>query len=94
MNFVDRFSKNTQISNIMNIRLPGADLFHADGRTDMTDMTKPIVAANALKNAWSYAFISLVQFSKHAINYGERATTNLIPVSMSSLLDVLADLNR
>jgi len=28
------FSKNTQISNFMKIRLVGTELFHADGRTD------------------------------------------------------------
>jgi hypothetical protein len=34
MNFLDRFSKNNQISNLMEIRQVRADLFHADGRTD------------------------------------------------------------
>jgi hypothetical protein len=43
------------ISNFMKIRLVGAEMFHADGRTDeWTDMTKLIVAfrnfANAPKN--------------------------------------------
>ena len=49
--FFDRFSKNTQISNFMKIRTAGAQLFHADGQTDMT---KLIVTfrnfANAPKN--------------------------------------------
>jgi hypothetical protein len=35
----DRFSKNTQISNFMKMRPVGAELFHADGRTDMTKLT-------------------------------------------------------
>jgi hypothetical protein len=30
------FKKKTQISNFMKIRPVGAELFHADGRTDMT----------------------------------------------------------
>jgi hypothetical protein len=44
LNFTDRFSKNTQISNFVKIPSAGAELFHADaltgrqrgGRTDMT----------------------------------------------------------
>ena len=32
LNFLDRFSKNTQISNVKKIRPFGAELFHADGR--------------------------------------------------------------
>jgi hypothetical protein len=35
MNFLHGFSKNTQISNFIKIRLVGAEFFHADGRTDM-----------------------------------------------------------
>jgi hypothetical protein len=53
LNFLDRFSRNTQISDLMKIRPVSAELFHADGRTDMTML---IVAfrnfANAPKN-WS-----------------------------------------
>jgi hypothetical protein len=30
------FGKNTQISNFMKIRPLGAEMFHADGRTDVT----------------------------------------------------------
>jgi len=51
MNFRDRFSKNTEISNIMINRLVGTSLFHADRRTNMT---KVIVVfqnfAKAFKN--------------------------------------------
>jgi len=50
-NFRDRFSKSSQISDFTKIRPVGAELFHADRRTDMT---KLIVAfrnyANAPKN--------------------------------------------
>ena len=32
--FLDKFSKNTQISNFVKFRPVGAELFHTDGRTD------------------------------------------------------------
>ena len=35
---VDRFSKNIQISNLMKICPVGAELLHAEGRTDMTKL--------------------------------------------------------
>jgi hypothetical protein len=55
-NFLNRFLKNTQISNLVRIRPVGSMLFHADGQTDGqdTDITKLIVAfrnfANLPKN--------------------------------------------
>ena len=39
LNFVDTFSKNTQVPNFTKIRPVGAELFHADRRTDMTKLT-------------------------------------------------------
>jgi hypothetical protein len=48
MKFHDGVSKNPQISNSMKIRPVGSELFHADGRTDMT---KPIVAFRNFVNA-------------------------------------------
>jgi len=35
--FLYRFSKNNKIKNFMKIRPVGAEMFHADGRTDMYD---------------------------------------------------------
>jgi len=35
-NFLDKFSKNTQMPNFVKIRPVGVELFHADGQTDMT----------------------------------------------------------
>jgi len=46
--FSTSFSKNPHISDFMNISPVGADLFHADGRTDMT---KLIVATRNFTNA-------------------------------------------
>jgi len=38
MNFLNTFSKNPEVSDFMKIRPVGAELFHADGRTDMTKL--------------------------------------------------------
>ena len=46
--FVDRFLKNTQISNFMTIRPVGDELFYKDGQTDMT---KLLVALRNFANA-------------------------------------------
>jgi len=60
MNFLDRFEENPQIQNFANIRPVGAELFHAEGRTDMA---KLMVAsrnfANASKISTYYIFGSL-----------------------------------
>jgi hypothetical protein len=37
--FSGRILENTPISNFMKIRPVGAELFHADGRTDMTKLS-------------------------------------------------------
>ena len=51
LKFSQQFSKNLQISNFMKIRPVGAELFHADGRTDMTKLIAPFRNfANAPKN--------------------------------------------
>jgi hypothetical protein len=61
LSFVDRFSKNAQMSNFMKIRSMGAELFHLnwrnDGRTDgEKDMTKLIVAFRSFANAPKESF--------------------------------------
>jgi len=51
LNFLDRFSKNIQISNFTKIRPARAELFHADRWTDMTKLTVAYRNfANAHKN--------------------------------------------
>jgi hypothetical protein len=47
-NFLHRFSQNTEISNFMKIRPVGAELFHENGRANMT---KLIVAFRNFANA-------------------------------------------
>jgi hypothetical protein len=58
---MDSFSKNTEISNFMKICPVGAELFHADRRTDMT---KLIVAfrnfANVPKNEPSLLYSEII----------------------------------
>jgi len=39
LNFLDRFSKNPQISNFTQIRPVGAQLFHTDAHTDVAKLT-------------------------------------------------------
>ena len=50
------FSKNTEISNLIKIRPVGAELFHADGQTDMTKLT---VAFGNFANASKTVFLEL-----------------------------------
>jgi hypothetical protein len=64
LEFSRQIFEKTQISNLMELRLAGADLFHADGRTEtqadgrteretdgQTSMTKLIVAFRSFANA-------------------------------------------
>ena len=52
MNFIDRFSESTQISNSVKICSVEAKLVHADGRTDRkTDMAKLMVDFRNFANA-------------------------------------------
>ena len=52
------FSKNSQISNFMKIRPVGAELCHADGRTDRRTGVKLIVVFRNFRNAPKKAFRS------------------------------------
>ena len=63
-NFIERRSKNTQISHLMKIRLVGAELFHADVRTDRHDEDNGRFRnfVNALKNHLSIEMINTIKF--------------------------------
>ena len=55
LDFLDRFSKNTNISNFMKIRPVRAELFHADRRTEgQTDIRKLIVALRNFAKVLKY----------------------------------------
>jgi hypothetical protein len=55
LEFSRQFSKNHQISNLMEIRQVGAEFFHADGQTVMTKLVLAFRNfANALKNKNNY----------------------------------------
>ena len=58
-NFVEIFSKTTQISNFMKIRSVGAKLLHTNRRTDrrQTGMTKPIVSFRNFAKSPENAFM-------------------------------------
>jgi hypothetical protein len=52
LGFLNRLSKNTQISNVMKIHPVGVELLHVDGLTDrQADMRKVIVAFRKFANA-------------------------------------------
>jgi hypothetical protein len=77
LHFLDRFSKNTLISNFMKIRSVEAEFFHADGQKDTT---KLVVAFRNFTNApekrqvycitsplWTNSQIFITQSDHHAI---------------------------
>ena len=48
--FLDRFSKNSPISNFMKIRPVGDELFHADGRIDMRKLYSSEISPTRCNN--------------------------------------------
>jgi hypothetical protein len=87
LNFLNKFSKNNQISNVTKICLVETKLFHADRQTDMT---KLIVIfhnfANMLKNEWNdgsiiimnlgYIFNSIPEFLSELLSSGHLGNLN------------------
>jgi hypothetical protein len=59
LNFLNPVSKYPQISNLMTIRSVGAELLHADGRTDWIDMAKPVVAFRKFGNSPNKSLVCL-----------------------------------
>jgi len=90
LNLLDRFLKNTQISNFMKIRPVAAELFHANGRTDgQTDVTKPVVAFCNFANApniwpeWSCDFTNSLRrspTSNPTITYYHHETCTMVHI--------------
>ena len=62
--FLDSFSRNIEKPNFMKIRPVGAQLFHADGRTDITKSIVPFRnSAKSLKNEGGLVIISHSQLA-------------------------------
>jgi len=67
LNFLERFSKNTQISGLMTIRPVGAELFHADRRTDRHDGASSRFA-QFCERAWK-VFTSQIKYTNQSTMY-------------------------
>jgi len=50
MNFIDRFTKNTQISNVIKIYPVGAELFHVNKQMNRHDGANSHFSVNVPKN--------------------------------------------
>jgi hypothetical protein len=62
LEFLDRFSKNTEISEVMKIRTVGAELFHADRHEAFRN------SANAPKKLASYSRLAVCVYGFMLLN--------------------------
>jgi hypothetical protein len=74
LNFLEIFSKNTQMLHLIKIRPVGAEFFHAGRRTDMTKLTVALSnSANAPKNELYYERKNWSSYIKEAHDWEGRA---------------------
>ena len=88
-NFLDRVCKNTQMSNLIKILPVGAEILHADGRTEgQTDMMKLVVVlsnfAKAPKKPTSFC---CSEFGQHGVGLLE-GTTEIWMQSVSLIISL------
>jgi hypothetical protein len=90
MDFLNSFSKNTQIPKFMNIRLVGAELFHADRRTGgQADMTKLMVHFRNFANVSNKTVKVLLFF--HENNGYANAPNYKVLLLFCNLLIIIAE---
>jgi hypothetical protein len=85
-------SKSIQFQNVMKIHAVGDEVFHVDGRTGQTDMTKLIVAfcnfANAPKNIFPRRS-TLSSASQRCVQMVPKPLTSLSVTRQQSFLKML-----
>ena len=88
VNFLDRFSKNTQISNLMKVRPVAAELFHADGRTD--NMTMLMVAFRSfVKSCPDISIFFLPKICEHSFSSSYSIETHRGTLLVVQLVEAL-----
>jgi hypothetical protein len=81
LNFLDIFSKNTQIPNFTKIHPERAELFHAERRTDMTQL---IVAFHNFSTAPTNTYLLIFEFHCFTVHF--YSVSLYVPTNAPSLL--------